>query len=111
MKINIKDLNWDELLFLAEDLICILDCRASDDDEYETPDDLVRENLKKTPVLLDMLGWHEDADTVRRITLENIHDFKDYLSHLEFSCPPYTSLGLQPNVRYFIFEGNTVFKF
>ena len=76
MKINIKDLNWDELLFLAEDLICILDCKASDDDEYETPDDLVRENLKKTPVLLDMLGWHEDADTVRRITLENIHDFK-----------------------------------
>ena len=28
MKINIKDLTESELIYLAEDLICILDCRA-----------------------------------------------------------------------------------
>ena len=33
MKINIKDLTESELIYLAEDLICILDCRARNDDE------------------------------------------------------------------------------
>jgi hypothetical protein len=55
-KVNIRDLNRYELIFLADDLICILECKACDDDEYETPDNLVNDNLKKAPLVLDLIG-------------------------------------------------------
>ena len=32
MKINIKDLTTTELIYLAEYMICVLDCRARNDD-------------------------------------------------------------------------------
>ena len=108
--VNVKDLNNAELLYLAEDLICILDCRARNDDEFNTPDDLVKDNLKKAPVLLDMIGWHDDAETLRKITLENITEFKDFLYKLEFSCLP--NFDDHPNdIRYDLFSSDTIFEF
>ena len=70
--VKITELTEIELIYLAEDLICILDCKARNDDEYATPDDLVEENLRKTPIVLDLIGWHEEAKTLRNITLKNI---------------------------------------
>ena len=112
MKINIKDLTESELIYLAEDLICILDCRARNDDEFATPDDLVKDNLIKAPILLDMAGWHDEAQTLRQITLENITDNVDFLYDLEWQCLATIGGTDDPiNVRYNLFREGNIFEF
>ena len=110
MKITV--LTEIELIYLAEDLICILDCRARNDDEYATHDDLVEENLRKTPIVLDLIGWHEEAKTLRNITLENITEYKKFLYDLEWKCLPYTNDAVVDGVRIDLFTNkDTVFEF
>jgi hypothetical protein len=109
--VDIKNLTIPELIYLAENMICILDCKANEDDEYETPDELVINNLNKVPVLLDMIGWHEKSETVKKITLENIHDYKNFLSDLEFNCLPYTTNGHEEGIRFDLLDRDNDFKF
>ncbi len=100
--ISIKDLSIAECIYLAEDLISVLDCRARNDNEFDTSDEIVKENLKKAPILLDMIGWHKEAETLKKITLDNISEFKDFLYDLEFMCLP--NVGDYPNqIRYDLF--------
>ena len=111
MNANIKDLTTAELIYLAEYMICVLDCRARNDDEYATPDDLIKDDLTKVPILLDMAGWHKDAKTLRSITLENITENADFLYDLEWKClgvidtlPPHT-------IRYDLVKESNTFEF
>lgn len=109
---KITELTEIELIYLAEELICILDCRARNDNEYATPDDLVEENLRKTPIVLDLIGWHEDAKILRNITLENITEYKKFLYDLEWKCLPYTNDAVADGVRIDLFTNkDTVFEF
>ena len=103
--------NSNLIQYLAEYMIYILDCRARNDDEFATPDELVKSNLSNVPTLLYLAGWYDDAETVRSITLENITENADFLYDLEWKClgvidalPPYT-------IRYELFRESNTFEF
>ena len=64
MNTNIKVLTTDELIYLAEYMICVLDCRARNDDEYATPDNLIKDNLAKISKSLTLsLGIYKFIST------------------------------------------------
>lgn len=111
MNTNIKDLSIAELIYLAEDMICILDCRARNDDEYATSDELVKANLSNVPSLLYLVGWYDAAETVRNITLENISDYVDFLYDLEWKCLNFIGTFPPLTIRYELFNDSNTFEF
>lgn len=59
-----------------------------------------------------MAGWHDEAQTLRKITLENITDNVDFLYDLEWQCLGTIDGTDDPiNVRYNLFREGNIFEF
>ena len=103
--------NSNLIQYLAEYMIYILDCRARNDDEFATPDELVKANLSNVPTLLYLVGWYDAAETVRNITLENISDYVDFLYDLEWKCLNFIGTFPPHTIRYELFRESNTFEF
>ena len=84
---KITDLTKQELAFIAEDLLCeVLDRAAYNNEEYNATDDDIIKDLNRSQTVLKLIGWRDFAETISKITLENISNYEKEIAVIYYNC-------------------------
>ena len=84
---KITDLTKQELAFIAEDLLCeVLDRAAYNNEEYNATDDDIIKDLNRSQTVLKLIGWRDFAETISKITLENICYYEKEIAVIYYNC-------------------------
>ena len=84
---KITDLTKQELAFIAEDLLCeVLDRAAYNNEEYNATDDDIIKDLNRSQTVLKLIGWRDFAETISKITLENICNYEKEIAVIYYNC-------------------------
>ena len=84
---KITDLTKQELAFIAEDLLCeVLDRAAYNNEEYNATDDDIIKDLNRSQTVLKLIGWRDFAETISKITLENIRNYEKEIAVIYYNC-------------------------
>lgn len=84
---KITDLTKPELAFIAEDLLCeVLDRAAYNNEEYDATDDDIIKDLNRSQIVLKLIGWRDFAETISKITLENICNYEKEIAVIYYNC-------------------------
>ena len=84
---KITDLTKQELAYIAEDLLSeVLDRAAYNNEEYNATDDDIIKDLNRSQTVLKLIGWRDFAETISKITLENICNYEKEITVIYYNC-------------------------
>lgn len=84
---KITDLTKSELAFIAEDLLCeVLDRATYNNEEYNATDEDIIKDLNRSQTVLKLIGWRDFAETISKITLENIRNYEKEITFIYYNC-------------------------
>lgn len=84
---KITDLTKQELAYIAEDLLCeVLDRAAYNNEEYNATDEDIVKDLSRAQTVLKLIGWRNFAETISKITLENICNYEKEITVIYYNC-------------------------
>lgn len=84
---KLTDLTKPELAYIAEDLLSeVLDRAAFKNEEYNATDEDIIKDLSRSQTVLKLIGWRNFAETISKITLDNICNYKKEIADIYYTC-------------------------
>lgn len=84
---KITDLTKQELAYIAEDLLSeVLDRAAYNNEECNATDDDIIKDLNRSQTVLKLIGWRDFAETISKITLDNICNYEKEITVIYYNC-------------------------